>query len=64
MSIEQIKWSTVELIYLSMTGEITKRTVNIFSKSDKEITGYCHMRGDIRTFIMDQILAVQPGRTE
>lgn len=54
---EQKKW--IEIVYLSAEGEISQRRVLISSISDDMLTGYCSLRGQLRTFRIDQILSAR-----
>ena len=51
---------TVELIYTSKSGEITKRKVKIHKVSEDTFQGYCFKRKEMRNFIIDQVLAILP----
>ncbi|MFP3440888.1 hypothetical protein R0K18_24450, partial [Pantoea sp. SIMBA_133] len=48
----------VEMIYVSEQNKITKRIVRILNVNEQEIIGYCYLRGDVRTFKIEQILAL------
>jgi predicted DNA-binding transcriptional regulator YafY len=51
---------TVELIYLSRSGETTKRAVNIIAVNGDRIKAYCYTRRAYRVFCLANILAVAP----
>ncbi len=48
----------IEMIYVSGQNKITKRIVRILYVNEQDIIGYCYLRGDVRTFKVEQILAV------
>jgi WYL domain len=54
---------TVELRYASPSGEISVRTVDLHAYLDRGakfyLVGYCHLRNDLRTFILNQIIEVR-----
>ena len=52
----------VEMIYVSGKDKITKRVVRIYTVNEKEIIGYCHLRGEVRTFKVERVLAVLPSK--
>ncbi len=49
----------VNIIYLSKSGSISKRTIQIISYTDDHITAFCYMRNRLRTFKTENILAVE-----
>ncbi|WP_244499375.1 transcriptional regulator [Terribacillus halophilus] len=48
------------MIYMAKDGSLTKRQVKIEKINEASVTGYCHLRKQLRTFRMDRILAIQP----
>jgi predicted DNA-binding transcriptional regulator YafY len=51
--------AAVEMIYLSGKGVISHRIVIPYSFDGKLITGYCSVRKQIRTFVIQNILSAQ-----
>lgn len=52
----------VEMIYLSKDNKISKRIVKLYSVTEQRVTGYCYLRETVRTFNIEQILAVFPSQ--
>lgn len=50
----------VTIIYMSKSGEITKRRVKVLKIESDKFQAYCFMKRDKRTFIIDNVLAVLP----
>ena len=50
----------VELMYISKSGEITKRRVKLIKISGEKFQAFCFMKHEKRTFIIDNVLAVLP----
>lgn len=50
----------VMIMYMSKSGEITKRCLKIIKIMDTKFYAYCYTKHAQRTFIMDQVLAVVP----
>ncbi|NCU18380.1 WYL domain-containing protein [Pallidibacillus pasinlerensis] len=50
----------VEIIYQSKKGTISQRTILIKKVNQQQILAYCYQKRQIRSFIIEQILAVQP----
>ena len=50
----------VDLIYLSKTGETSKRRVKILSLQSDSFNGYCFQRNAKRTFLIENVLALVP----
>lgn len=48
--------STITFSYKDSEGFLTKRTVDIYSVEDPYINGFCHLRNEERTFIIDRIV--------
>lgn len=49
----------VNIIYLARSGSISKRTIQIISYRDEHIIAFCYMRNRLRTFKIENILAVE-----
>ncbi|QDP40401.1 WYL domain-containing protein [Radiobacillus deserti] len=63
MTAEQIRWTkerNVEMIYVAQNGSFTQRRVKIIGITDTKILAYCHLRKQMRTFLLEQILAIFP----
>ena len=50
----------VEIIYQSKKGTISQRTILIKKVNHQQILAYCYQKRQIRSFIIEQILAAQP----
>lgn len=50
----------VELMYLSKSGEISKRRVKLLKISGDKFQAFCFVKHAKRTFIIDNVLAVLP----
>lgn len=50
----------VEVIYLSKSGEISKRRVKILKIQGDSFQGFCFTKSAKRTFLIDNILACVP----
>lgn len=50
----------VEIIYQSKKGTISQRTILIKKVNQQQILAYCYQKRQIRSFIIEQILAAQP----
>lgn len=50
----------IELMYMSKSGEITKRKVRVIKITGDTLQAYCFTRQAKRTFIIDNVLAVLP----
>lgn len=50
----------VELMYISKSGEITKRRVKVIKVVGDKFQAFCFMKHAKRTFIIDNVLAVLP----
>lgn len=48
----------VDMVYMAKSGEITKRRLKIIKVSDDSFQAFCFTRYAKRTFIFDNILAV------
>ncbi len=50
----------VTIIYMSKLGGITKRRLKILEIRDDKFRAYCYKKHAQRTFLIDQILAIEP----
>jgi len=50
----------VTIMYMSKTGEITKRRVKIMSITTNTFKAYCFVKQSQRTFKIDHVLAIVP----
>lgn len=50
----------VDIIYLDRAGRITKRRLRLIGIDGEHIRAYCYARRSPRTFVIANILAVQP----
>lgn len=50
----------VNMIYMSSSGDITKRRVKIIKISSDNFQAYCFVKHAKRTFIIDNVLAAVP----
>ncbi|WP_369973801.1 hypothetical protein, partial [Rummeliibacillus sp. POC4] len=50
----------VELMYMSKSGEISKRRVKLLKISGDKFQAFCFLKHSKRTFIIDNVLAVLP----
>lgn len=50
----------VDLMYISQTGEITKRRVKLIKIVGDRFQAFCFVKHAKRTFITDNVLAVMP----
>lgn len=50
----------VTIMYMSKSGEITKRRLKILKIMDDKFCAYCYTKCAQRTFIIDQVLAIMP----
>lgn len=50
----------VDLMYISQTGEITKRRVKLIKIVGDRFQAFCFSKHAKRTFITDNVLAVMP----
>jgi len=48
---------TITIVYQSKCGAISKRVIHIMAVKDGYIVAYCYLRGNIRTFLQQRILA-------
>ncbi len=50
----------VDMMYVSKTGEISKRRIKIIKMADDKFQAYCFNKETKRTFIIDNALAIAP----
>lgn len=50
----------VEVIYISNSGQITKRRVKVYKVNQQSFIGYCYLRKSIRTFNIANVFALVP----
>ncbi|MFJ8262640.1 transcriptional regulator [Rummeliibacillus sp. NPDC094406] len=50
----------VNIMYMSKTGEVTKRRVKIMKITDDTFKAYCFLKQAQRTFKIDRVLAIVP----
>ena len=50
----------IDMIYISKTGDISKRRVKILSVDETSFKAYCFLRNTKRTFKIDNVLAFAP----
>jgi len=50
------------IIYLSGSGSISKRVVQVISYTNEHMIAFCYMRNQIRTFKTANILAVEQNQ--
>ncbi|HLR71313.1 MAG TPA: hypothetical protein VK085_07755 [Pseudogracilibacillus sp.] len=49
----------ITIIYLSESGSISKRIIQVISYRDEHIIAFCYVRNQLRTFKIGNILAVE-----
>lgn len=49
----------VTIIYMSKLGKTTKRRLKILEIKDDKFRAYCYKKNALRTFFIDQVLAVE-----
>lgn len=49
------------IIYLSKDGSITQRKIIVKSLSTAHMLAYCYQRGNVRSFLLNNILAAYPA---
>ncbi|MGG0663299.1 transcriptional regulator [Viridibacillus arvi] len=50
----------VDLMYISKSGEISKRRVKVIKITSDSFQAYCFLKNAKRTFILDNVLAAIP----
>lgn len=51
---------TLEMMYLSKGGEVTKRRIEVLQVGEVSFRAYCYLRQSKRTFTIDNVLALVP----
>ncbi len=51
----------LEMIYQSKSGGLSQRVVRILQVKEEQVVAYCYSRRQVRTFRLDNILAVHPA---
>lgn len=49
----------VEIMYETKSGLISKRTIRVFTLRHERIIAYCYLRGHIRNFDINRVLAIE-----
>jgi predicted DNA-binding transcriptional regulator YafY len=57
----QLEHKPAEIIYMDQKGRITKRAIFVKKVEGNQITAFCTLREQNRTFELDNILAAQKG---
>ena len=52
----------INVIYLSKSGSVSKRTIQVVSYTDKYVVAFCYMRRQLRTFKVENILAIEQSK--
>ncbi|MBM7622055.1 putative DNA-binding transcriptional regulator YafY [Bacillus tianshenii] len=52
--------TSIEMIYLAKSGQITQRKVSLLQLNGQSVFAYCHLRNRKRTFILENILSFVP----
>ncbi|WP_053220401.1 WYL domain-containing protein [Virgibacillus senegalensis] len=50
----------VEMIYMAKNGRLSQRIVRILQIKEEQIVAYCYSRRQVRTFRLENILAIHP----
>ncbi|MEK5038749.1 transcriptional regulator [Sporosarcina sp. FSL K6-3457] len=50
----------LDMMYLSKSGQISKRRIQVIQVGDASFRAYCHLRKTRRTFTIDNVLALVP----
>lgn len=59
--IKSIKYNeSVDMMYVSNSGVISKRRLNVLQVNEGNFQAYCHLRKAKRTFRIDNVLAIVP----
>ncbi|MCT2535049.1 transcriptional regulator [Aquibacillus koreensis] len=59
--VERNKDRIVDIIYCSANGEFTQRRIKVVGVTKQQLYGYCYLRRQSRTFLIDRVLAWQPA---
>lgn len=55
---------SLEMMYLSKSGEVSKRRIRVLQVGEVSFRAYCHLRRSNRTFTIDNVLALVPVITK
>ena len=50
----------VDVMYISKSGEVTKRRIKVLKLYGESLQAYCFLRNTKRTFLIDSVLALIP----
>jgi predicted DNA-binding transcriptional regulator YafY len=50
----------VDVMYMSKSGEVTKRRIKVIKIYGESFQAYCFLRNTKRTFLIDNVLALIP----
>jgi predicted DNA-binding transcriptional regulator YafY len=50
----------LDMMYLSKSGEVSKRRIEVLQVGEVSFRAYCHLRKSKRTFTIDNVLALVP----
>ncbi|WP_342515310.1 transcriptional regulator [Sporosarcina sp. FSL K6-1522] len=65
MLIKSVEHNQVlDMMYLSKSGQVSKRRVRVLLVGDVSFRAYCYLRGSKRTFTIDNVLALVPVITK
>ena len=48
----------LDVIYISKSGEVTKRRIKVLKLNGESFQAYCFLRNTKRTFLIDNVLAL------
>ncbi len=51
---------SLDMMYLSKSGEISKRRIKVLQVGEVSFRAYCFLRKSKRTFVIDNVLALVP----
>ena len=52
--------TVMDMMYLSKSGEVSKRRIEVLQVGEVSFWAYCHLRRSKRTFTIDNVLALVP----
>ncbi|MGD6813743.1 hypothetical protein ACQCT9_13155 [Sutcliffiella horikoshii] len=50
----------IEIIYMSKDGSITQRSLLVLDINKNNVTAFCYLRNQKRTFLLENILSYRP----
>lgn len=50
----------IEIIYMSKNGSITQRSLLLLDMNKNNVTAFCYLRNQKRTFLLNSILSYRP----